>query len=183
MPLTRTSRLRQRNVASEDETRRDEFALQSAERLLQRALADLELARARLHNATVALDLLTVRAPRDGKVLQVNLPEGEYAAVGAAEPAVLLGDTRSLQLRVDIDESDAPRVRPGCNAVAFLKGTREEPIPLEFVRIDPYVVPKRALSGDSTERVHTRVLQVIFRFESPSFPVYFGQQMDVFIED
>ena len=55
-------------------------------------------------------------------------------------------------------------------------------IPLTFVRIEPYIVPKRSLTGESTERVDTRVLQIIFRFDLPQIPVYVGQQMDVFIE-
>jgi multidrug efflux pump subunit AcrA (membrane-fusion protein) len=165
-----------------DETRRDEFALQAAQRQYQRAAADLEFAKAQLNDATVHLDLLSVRAPREGTVLQVNIRSGEYATVNAAEPAVLLGDISGLQLRADVDESDAPRVNANCKAVAFLKGSREKAIPLEFVRIDPYILPKKSLSGESTERVDTRVLQVIFRFDNPPFPVYVGQQMDVFIE-
>jgi hypothetical protein len=102
--------------------------------------------------------------------------------VNSEETSILLGDISQLQLRVDVDESDAPRVRAGCTAVAFLKGSREKAIPLEFVRIDPYILPKKSLSGESTERVDTRVLQVIFRFKNPDFPVYVGQQMDVFID-
>lgn len=180
--LERVTRLRQKNVASVDEARRDEFAMQTAERQQERAAADLALAQAQLNDAKVNLDLLTIRAPRDGTVLQVNIRKGEYAAVSSGETAILLGDIRQLQLRADIDESDAPRVRPGCQAVAFLKGSREQAIPLEFVRIEPYILPKKSLSGESTERVDTRVLQVIFRFENPAFPVYVGQQMDVFIE-
>ena len=54
-------------------------------------------------------------------------------------------------------------------------------MPLRFVRIEPYVVPKRSLTGDSLERVDTRVLQVIYEFQRPSFPIYVGQQVDVFI--
>jgi len=181
--LTRTTQLRSKNVASVDETRRDEFALQSAQRQYERAAADLDLARAQLNDASVRLDLLSVRSPRDGTVLQVNIRVGEYAAVNAAEPAILLGDVSTLQLRADVDESDAPRVRPGCSAVAYLKGSREQAIPLEFVRIEPYILPKKSLSGESTERVDTRVLQVIFRFQNPGFPIYVGQQMDVFIEE
>jgi len=181
--LDRVTRLRQKNVASVDEARRDEFAMQTAERQQERAAADLALAQAQLNDAKVNLDLLTIRAPRDGTVLQVNIRKGEYAAVSSGETAILLGDIRQLQLRADIDESDAPRVRPGCRAVAFLKGSREQAIPLEFVRIEPYILPKKSLSGESTERVDTRVLQVIFRFENPAFPVYVGQQMDVFIEE
>ncbi len=180
--LERVTRLRQKNVASVDETRRDEFAMQTAERQFQRTAADLELTRAQLNDAKVQLDLLTVRAPRNGTVLQVNIRAGEYAAANSSEPAILLGDIRELQLRADVDESDAPRVKPDCNAVAFLKGSREQSVPLEFVRIEPYILPKKSLSGESTERVDTRVLQVIFRFQNPGFPVYVGQQMDVFID-
>jgi len=180
--LDRANRLRQKNVASEDETQRNIYAWQAAQRQLERSRADLELAKAQLNDARVRLDLLAVRAPRDGTILQVNIRDGEYAAVNAAEPAILLGDTRSLQLRADVDESDAPRIHPGCSAVAFLKGTRTQPIPLEFVRIEPYILPKKSLSGESTERVDTRVLQVIFGFKNPGFPIYVGQQMDVFID-
>jgi RND family efflux transporter MFP subunit len=179
----RTSQLRQKNVASVDEMRRVEFALQTAQRQSERSRADLSLANAELNDAQVKLELLTVRAPREGTVLLVNIRAGEYAAVNASETAILLGDIRELQLRAEVDESDAPRVRPGCTAVAFLKGSREQAIPLEFVRIEPYVLPKRSLTGESTERVDTRVLQVIFKFATPNFPVYVGQQMDVFIEE
>jgi RND family efflux transporter MFP subunit len=181
--LDRTTRLREKNVSSEDETKRNLFAWQAADRQLQSTLADLELARARLADARVRLDLLTIRAPRDGTVLQVNIRAGEYTMVNAAEPAILLGDVSQLQLRVDVDESDAPAIREGCTGVAFLKGSRGKSVPLEFVRIDPYILPKKSLSGESTERVDTRVLQIIFRFKNPDFPVYVGQQMDVFIQE
>jgi hypothetical protein len=72
-------------------------------------------------------------------------------------------------------------VVPNEPAVAFLKGDTRNPIPLRFVRIEPYVVPKKSLTGDSSERVDTRVLQIIFELERPATPLYVGQQMDVFI--
>ncbi len=50
------------------------------------------------------------------------------------------------------------------------------------MRIEPYVVPKKSLTGDSTERVDTRVLQVIFSFTRGDLPIFVGQQMDVFID-
>ena len=40
----------------------------------------------------------------------------------------------------------------------------------------------KALTGDSTERVDTGVLQVFFRVENDSLPLFVGQQMDVFIQ-
>jgi hypothetical protein len=93
-----------------------------------------------------------------------------------------LGDTETLQVRADIDEVNAPLVMPGSPAVAYLKGFTDKAIPLTFDRIEPYIVPKRSLTGDNRERVDTRVLQVIYRFEKPSFSVYVGQQVDVYIE-
>ena len=47
--------------------------------------------------------------------------------------------------------------------------------------MEPYVIPKRNLTGDSTERVDTRVLQVIFGLDAGA-RVYAGQQLDVFID-
>ena len=181
--LDRSIRLREKNVSSEDEAKRNLFAWQAADRELQSTLADLDLARARLADARVRLDLLTIRAPRDGTILQVNIRPGEYTMVNSSETAILLGDISQLQLRVDVDESDAPSIREGCTGIAFLKGSREKSVPLEFVRIEPYILPKKSLSGESTERVDTRVLQIIFRFKNPAFPVYVGQQMDVFLQE
>jgi hypothetical protein len=102
--------------------------------------------------------------------------------VNAFEPLILLGDTETLQVRADIDEVNAPLVMPGSAAVAYLKGYTDKAIPLTFDRIEPYIVPKRSLTGENRERVDTRVLQVVYRFEKPAFSVYVGQQVDVYIE-
>jgi hypothetical protein len=83
---------------------------------------------------------------------------------------------------VDVDENDASRVRPAASATAYLRGNRQVNTPLKFVRFEPYVVPKKSLTGDTTERVDTRVLQVIYSFDRNNLPIFVGQQMDVFIE-
>lgn len=73
-------------------------------------------------------------------------------------------------------------MRPEAQAYAFVRGNSGLKAELEFVRFEPYVLPKKSLTGDSTERVDTRVLQAIYRLERGKLPVYVGQQMDVFIE-
>ncbi|KPK27530.1 MAG: hypothetical protein AMK69_10445, partial [Nitrospira bacterium SG8_3] len=142
----------------------------------------LHLARTERDEVQALLNRLTVRAPRSATILQVNVRAGEYAMVNAIEPLILLGDTETLQVRADIDEVNAPLVVPGSPAVAYLKGFTDKAIPLTFDRIEPYIVPKRSLTGENRERVDTRVLQVIYRFERPAFSVYVGQQVDVYIE-
>ena len=46
-----------------------------------------------------------------------------------------------------------------------LRGKNDRHYPLRFVRVEPYVVGKRWLTGDNTERVDTRVLQVIYALD------------------
>jgi hypothetical protein len=87
-----------------------------------------------------------------------------------------------MHIRVDVDEHDAWRVRGGAPAVASPRGNGSTRIPLEFVRFEPYVIPKKSLTGDSTERVDTRVLQLIYRIRDAAPSVYVGQQMDVYID-
>jgi len=123
-----------------------------------------------------------VRAPKEGAILQINVRVGEWVMPGQATAPILMGRTDRLQIRADIDEVNAVEVQPNAKAIAYLRGYTEKYIPLEFVRIDPYIVPKRQLTGSNSERVDVRVLQVIYSFTIPDFPVYPGQQVDVFIE-
>ncbi len=169
-------------AVSEDDLQRKWHEVEVAKRALIRARTDLQLARTQRDEVHALLNRLTVRAPRAATILQVNVRAGEYATVNPIEPLILLGDTETLQVRADIDEVNAPLVVPGSPAVAYLKGYTDQSIPLTFDRIEPYIVPKRSLTGDNRERVDTRVLQVIYRFKRPSFPVYVGQQVDVYIE-
>lgn len=154
----------------------------SAEARVSEAQAQLQLLRARRNELEVTLKRLTVRAPQNGRVLQVNIRVGEFVSSTPTVAPVLFGETEQLQVRVDIDEVNASRIVPDRSAVAHLKGDADKKIPLEFVRIDPYILPKKSLTGDNTERVDVRVLQVIYKFHPPEFPVYVGQQVDVFID-
>ena len=147
------------------------------------AKAGLAQARANLQAVETNLKLLTVRAPEDGEVLQLNIHVGEYAQAGVlATPLILFGNTDPLWMLVDVDEEDAWRVTNGAPAVAFLRGNRNIKVPLTFVGFEPDVVPKTSLTGGTTERVDTRVLDVVYSFHRADLPIYVGDLMDVFIE-
>ena len=154
----------------------------SAEENTKRKNAFL-VAEAKLNAAETELSKLTVSAQRDGTILKINTRPGEFAAAQiASSPLIILGNTESLWLRVDVDENDAWRVKPGASAVANLRGNSSLKTTLTFVRFEPYVIPKKSLTGDNSERVDTRVLQIIFKFDPQNLPVFVGQQMDVYIE-
>lgn len=170
-------------AVSLDDVQKRRYAELLAQAKLKSAQAAVVAAAADLHATQTTLARLTVRSPINGEVLQVNIRPGEYAQTGVlSTPLMRLGNLHRLHLRVDIDEEDAWRFKPGTPAVAFLRGNSNLKTRLKFVRVDPYVTPKKNLTGSSTERVDTRVLQVIYSFAPHSLPVYVGQQMDVFIQ-
>ncbi|HWI14748.1 MAG TPA: efflux RND transporter periplasmic adaptor subunit [Burkholderiales bacterium] len=180
--LAKVRELSDPRAVSREEIVRRETAARAAASRVRLAQATLAQARARARQTQVDLDRLTVRAPVGGDVLQLNVRLGEYVAPSGSQPPVVLGDTRTLHVRVDIDEADVWRFRPGARAVAYLRGNSSIAVPASYVRAEPYVVPKKSLTGASAERVDTRVLQVIFAFEPGTQPIYVGQQMDVYIE-
>ncbi len=147
------------------------------------ARSDAAQAEAQVRQVRTDIERLTMTAPMDGVILQKKVRIGQYAQCGpAGEPLMVMGGGSHLNVRADIDESDAWRVRPNTPAVAYVRGDTQQEIPLEFVRFEPYVVPKKSLTGDSTERVDTRVLQAIYRISDTEAPVHVGQQMDIYIE-
>jgi multidrug efflux pump subunit AcrA (membrane-fusion protein) len=149
---------------------------------LKIAKAEVTTTEAQLKRLETDIERLTMRAPAAGEILQVNVRAGEYAQVGAlAKPLIVMGDTSHLNVRVDVDENEGWKVGADAPAQAAERGNSSQKVPLEFVRFEPYVVPKKSLTGDSTERVDTRVLQVIYRFKETKVPFRVGQQMDVFI--
>lgn len=149
---------------------------------LRVAEAQVKQARAQLAQVRTELTRLEVRALVDGEVLQVNVRPGEFVATPPSQPLIVLGDLKVKHVRVDIDENDVPRFRPGAPAWATLRGAPDRRYALRFVRVDPYVIPKKSLTGEGTERVDTRVLQVIYALVDPGPGVYVGQQVDVFVE-
>jgi multidrug efflux pump subunit AcrA (membrane-fusion protein) len=169
-------------AVSREEIVRREIALQAAGARVRVTQAALVQAQAELAAARTEQARLTVHAPIAGEVLQLNLRVGEFASPGSVTPLLVLGDTRTLHVRVDVDENDAWRVRAGAPAVVYVRGSNDLSTPAQFVRFEPLVIPKRSLTGNSAERVDTRVLQVLFAFPREKLPVYVGQQMDVMIE-
>ncbi|MFB3884063.1 MAG: HlyD family secretion protein [Thermodesulfobacteriota bacterium] len=198
-----TEKLKDARAIAIDDVNKRRFAVEAAEARLNQARADLKLleagpwkpdidvvianvasAESEAKAARVEIERLIVRAPVEGDILQVNVRPGEFASSGTtAEPLILLGNLDKLHVRVDIDENDAWRFQPGVPAVAYIRGNPQFKTDLSFEYVEAYVVPKRSLTGDSTERVDTRVMQVVYSFKRGKLPVYPGQIMDVYIND
>jgi len=197
----RARQLASKRALSEEEVVSAEQAFVGAREQLEKAKADNRLlkagawepdkavaraavlqAQAQMEQTRTELARLHVRASVEGEVLQVNVRPGEFVGAPPGQALVVLGRVSKLHVRIDVDEHDIPRFHPGVPAYASARGNTAEKIPLTFVRTEPYVIPKKSLTGDNKERVDTRVLQVIYALDTPSRRVYVGQQLDVFFD-
>jgi len=140
-------------------------------------------ARASLVREQVTLDEHTIHAPSAGTILQVKIRAGEFVpAAVLANPIITLGVVDPLHIRVDIDETEIARFSETAAAYASVRGRPERRVPITFVRSEPFVIPKKSLTGGVSERVDTRVLQIIYSVKPEEIGAITGQQVDVYIE-
>jgi HlyD family secretion protein len=142
--------------------------------------------------ASALLAKYAVKAPADGIVMSMAAAVGAYVSPQGVydpytqgfDPVVVMGAPKvTLNVRCYIDEILIPRLPSAekMKASMSIRGT-DTKIPLEFVRLQPYVSPKIELSNERQEKVDLRVLPVIFRFQPPpGSQVFPGQMVDVTI--
>lgn len=138
------------------------------------------------------LSKYTLRAPADGVVLSITTivgayvsPQGAYETyTQAMNPVMVLGTPQgNLEVRCYVDEILVPRLPPPAKIKAqmSIRGSKIT-VPLQFVRVQPYVSPKIELSDQRQELVDVRVLPVIFKVERPkNVNLYPGELVDVYI--
>lgn len=90
----------------------------AADARLKRAQAGVTGAEAALRSAEVAVEYTLIRAPFDAVVLTKNADIGDIvtplgAAANAKAAVVTIADMNSLQVEVDVSESNLAKVRPG----------------------------------------------------------------------
>ena len=178
-------RLTDRNAVSEQ-------AYASAYYAMRQAEEQVKVAQGQLDQVLTDIERSTVRAPVDGEILQVNAHVGEIypttsynttqSYVNLPTSLILMGAVAPMQMRIDIDEEDSWRFIKGAKATAFVRGNSRIKFPMDFLRIEPYIIPKTSFTGETIERIDTRVFQVLYRFEKKDLPVYPGQLLDVYIE-
>ena len=146
---------------------------------------------AALKAAKALLQYYSIKAPIAGVVLAVNATVGGYVSsqgdydtyTELFDPLVIMsGPQDYMQVRCYVDEILVSRLPSHWHVQAQMQVTGTDiKVPLEFVRVQPYISPKIELSNEKQEQVDLRVLPVIFRFEKKDAPVYPGQMVDVFI--
>jgi HlyD family secretion protein len=149
-------------------------------------------ARANLAAQNALLSKYTLKAVAQGVVMALNAAPGSYVSSQGVynpytqgfDPVLTLGTPQDdLYVRCYVDEILVARLPSPqtIKAQISIRGT-DVRIPLQFIRVQPFVSPKIELSDQRQERVDLRVLPVLFRFAKPSnMNIYPGELVDVYI--
>lgn len=95
-----------------------ESVFESAETQYRKAQASVDVAKANVEGADVALENTIIRAPFDGTVLTKDADVGEIVApmaggINSRGAVVTIADMTSLQVEADVSESNIEKVKPG----------------------------------------------------------------------
>jgi multidrug resistance efflux pump len=132
------------------------------------AQARVEASRARRDQAAAALDKLVVRAPIDGEVLQAKYDVGEYYSPSGGDALVILGDTRVLQVRMDVEERDIGGLALGAKSFVMADAWPGRRFEGKLVEIGRRMGRRNVRTDDPTERTDTKILEVVLELEDPA---------------
>ncbi|CCE02350.1 efflux RND transporter periplasmic adaptor subunit [Bradyrhizobium sp. STM 3809] len=145
------------------------------------AEGQLNVARSDLQAARATLEKLTIRAPLDGTVLQVNARAGEIAAPQATQPLALLGDMSSLRVRAELDQRDLDKIKPGQQAVVRSDAFRGRDVAGKVASIAPLVESSRAAALSQRNMTDVDVVEVLVDLAEPG-PFAVGMKVDVYFK-
>ena len=126
---------------------------------------DLKIARHQVEQAQADVEAIKteiqqtyIKSPINGTVLQIKIHEGEIPNSDSSQPVIIVGNIDELFLRVSIDQFNVSNDISNARAVAFRQGAPSTEFPLEFIRVEPVMVPKKYLTNAVNEQVDTQVL-------------------------
>lgn len=140
-------------------------------------LANIAAAQARVAGAETRLARLEIRAPCVATVISTTVMVGALAAPG--DPGlVVLANLERLLVRIEVNESQAWKLKPGAPGQAWLRGDRGKPIELRYERTEPRAEARRAIQGKPGERLDGRAVQVLYRLIDPPAHIRPGLLLD-----
>ncbi|MEM6928369.1 MAG: HlyD family efflux transporter periplasmic adaptor subunit, partial [Myxococcota bacterium] len=125
------------------------------------AQARLDAAIARRDQARAAVGLRRVVSPIEGEVLEVLVEGGEYVQPGGVEPVVVVGDTRTLKARIDIDERDLARLSEGARVFVTADAYPGRTFEGRIEQVGRRMGRKNVRTDEPTQRIDVKILEVV----------------------
>ncbi len=141
--------------------------------------SELNIARFDWRSAQAALDKLTIRAPIDGTILQINQHIGELATPSSQRPLLVLGDLSSLRVRAEVDERDLAAIRVGQSVVIRTTALEEKKFTGTVAFIAPIVEAARINGSSQRNLSDVNVAEVLIDM-ADSAGLVVGMKVDVY---
>jgi HlyD family secretion protein len=122
-------------------------------------------AEARVREITASLERTRLKAPGAGRILRVLRHEGESVSGSDGAAVVVFADTRSLQVRAEVDEGQAMSVRPGLAVQFTARGIPNRVYTGKVARVQDSMGRKNLLTDDPRQKVDTRVVEIIVELQ------------------
>ena len=147
---------------------------------VQAAQARVDAATARRDQAAALLQLKRIVAPSEGEVLEVLYNVGEFVQPGGVEPLLVMGDTRSLRVRIDVDERDVDVLKRDGKALVTVDALPGVQFEGQIVEVARRMGRKNVRSDEPTERIDTKILEVVVDLGEADLIV--GQRVMAYLE-
>ena len=147
--------------------------------LLTALEGQLSIARADYTAARAVLDKMTIRAPIDGTVLQVNVRAGELAAPASLQPLLLLADLSALRVRAELDERDLGAIKIGQTVSVRAAAFPGREFDGSVSSIAPLVEAGRLDARGTRNQTDVDVVEVMVELARPG-PLTVGMKADVY---
>jgi HlyD family secretion protein len=174
------ARLALTRAQNELSTRQGELRTADDDAALPTSLeGQLSIARSEYTVARAALDKMTVRAPIDGTVLQVNVREGEAVSPGSPQPPLQLADLSAMCVRAELDERDIGAVKVGQAVIVRATAFPGREFEGNVSSVAPLIEPGRLEPPGSRDQTDVDVVRVMVGLTG-SGELTIGMKADVY---
>jgi HlyD family secretion protein len=146
------------------------------------ARARLRLAEANVGLAEALLDKTLIRSPVAGTVLRRVRIAGEAVTNLPPTPIAIVGNLRGLRVRAEVDETDVGKVAVGQRAKVTADAFPNSTFGGTVCRVSSRMGAKLVATGRPSDRVDTKVLQVLIDLD-PNVKLPIGLRVDAFFLD
>ncbi len=130
------------------------------------AQAQVDRAIATVGQAQAQLNLAQVRAPQNGRVLEIHTNPGELIA---SEGIVELGQTQQMTAVLEVYETDIAKVKLGQSTKLFADSVPDG-VSGKIVEIGVKVKRQNVVNSDTSANIDARIVQVRVRLDADSTP-------------
>jgi HlyD family secretion protein len=174
------ARLAFTRAQNELSTRHDELRTAEDDGALPTSLeGQLSIARSEYAVARSVLDKMTVRAPIDGTVLQVNVRVGEVVSPGSPQPPLQVADLSALCVRAELDERDLGSIKVGQAVTIRATAFPDREFEGSVTSVAPLIEPGRLEPPGSRNQAELDVVRVMVGLTG-SGELTIGMKADVY---